>query len=101
MRRFIILIIVLQSIVGSLVGLAHAEQPATGTSDFQTECQNAPGADGDQTRGSCDVCSHGLVNGFVVESDSNFQVLAPSKPIPVEQSAAKSWRDEPADEPPK
>lgn len=101
MRRFIILIVVLQSIVGNLVGLAHAEQPAASTSDFQTECQNAPGDDGNQSRGSCDVCAHGLVSGVGPELFTIAPEFAPSNPVAAEQSAAKSWLDHPAGEPPK
>lgn len=100
-RRFIILIVVLQLVAGGLVGQVHAEQLADGTSDVQFNCQSAPGPDGDQDRGACDSCSHGLVNGVAVELGSNILVLAPSKPVSAEESAAKSWLDHPAGEPPK
>jgi hypothetical protein len=100
-HRFIMLIVVLQLVAGSFVVPAHAEQLAAGASDIQTDCQNAPGESSDQSRGSCDICSHGVVNGVAVEPGSKLLVMAPSKPVPVEKSAAKSWLDHPAGEPPK
>lgn len=101
MRRFIILFAVLQLVAGSLVGIAHGEQLTAGASDVQAECQNVPGDGDNQSRESCDVCSHGLVNGVSLDLESKFLVFAPSKPVPAEQSAAKSWLDHPAGEPPK
>lgn len=101
MRSFIILIAFLQLVAGSLVGLAHAEQLAAGASDIQADCRNAPGDGDNQSRESCDACSHGLVNGVSLELDSKFLVFAPSNPVPAEQSATKSWLDHPAGEPPK
>lgn len=95
------LIAVLQLVTGSLVGPAYAEQLATDPSEIQADCQITPDTGGDQSRGSCDICSHGLVSGVGLEFDAKFLVLAPSKPVPVEQSAATSWLDHPAGEPPK
>lgn len=99
-RRFVLLIVLLQLVAGGLVGQAHAEQLAD-SSDIQTECGNVPGADGDQTRGSCDVCSHGLMNDVGLALPSSFPLFTQSNPVAADQSAPNSWLDDPAGEPPK
>lgn len=101
MRRFFILLTVLQLVAGNLIGLAHAQQLENDSSALQGVCQDTTGNGEAPSLGSCDVCSHGLVSGIGTGSGAGFVVVAQSKLVTAEESVPRSWVEHPAGEPPK
>lgn len=101
-RRFLILLTIVSLTAGNFAGLVHAEPSfATGT-ELPTAADRESGETGERGRDSCHVCSHGLVHLIgiaVLASRAPIFSLTTSSPEP--RSAAISWLDHPAGEPPK